>query len=76
MGLQKHYSVENIVQQLHRALSIAGSPYSDGFNAAQAKQDLYQIKCFLDDRYRELPHFSDEEEWHKSRTFQLLRNSR
>ena len=49
------------------------SPYNDGWTSASCKQELYQLKCWLDDAYRRLPTFAGEEKWEQERLVELLK---
>jgi hypothetical protein len=60
----------NYVRQVSGEIS---SPYNDGYTAMSLKQDLWQLKCLLEDTYEKLPTFVGEDEWYKQRTFDLLK---
>lgn len=49
------------------------SPYNDGFTAAYCKQDLYLLKCWLDEQYAQLPKFAGEESWEQQRVIDILK---
>jgi hypothetical protein len=72
MGFKKPNPTDafDYIRQMSGEIS---SPYNDGFNAMGLKQDLWQLKCFLDDAYEQLPKFVGEEEWYRQRTFDLLK---
>ena len=48
------------------------SPYNDGFTGKHCKQDLYLLKCYLDDAYASLPKFIGEEVWEQERLLRVL----
>jgi hypothetical protein len=48
------------------------SPYEDGFNAADAKRQIWQMKCWIEDIYANLPTFDEEKDWEKERIFDKL----
>jgi hypothetical protein len=73
MSFKISWDVDNITTQLRSAAREAGSPYNDGFSGMMCKRDLWQIKCILDDLYRDLPTFSGEEKWEEERTFEILK---
>jgi hypothetical protein len=58
---------------LGRALTEIHSPYNDGFVQMSCKQDLYMLKCWLDDEYCKLPTFVGEEKWEQERLVQILK---
>ena len=49
------------------------SAHNDGFVQMACKHDLYQLKCWLEDRYNSLPTFAGEEAWEQERIVQLLK---
>jgi len=49
------------------------SPYNDGWTSAACKQELYLLKCWLDDEYKKLPTFFEEDQWEKERLIDLLK---
>lgn len=69
---KKDWDVAEIVRQLRSIHRQASSPYNDGFTASGCKQDLFQIKCIVEDLYADTPTFSIEEEWYEQRTMDLL----
>lgn len=74
MGFHKHWDVSDIVGQLRSMMVEIRSPYNDGFSACYCKQDLYQIKCFIEDNWKDLPQFPDQErEWEQQRLVQKLK---
>ena len=58
---------------IRRSLAEIHSPYNDGFVQMNCKQELYLLKCWLDDEYRKLPHFVGEEQWEQERLIKLLK---
>jgi hypothetical protein len=72
MGFRKP-DLTNAYSIIRTALVEINSPYNDGFTAAGCKQELYQLKCWLDDQYNNLGHFVGEEEWEQKRIVQLLK---
>jgi hypothetical protein len=55
------------------ALVECNSPYNDGFTVYSCKEELYKLKCWLEDSYQSLPEVAGEEEWEKNRLVQLLK---
>jgi len=73
MGFRKpDYSV--IKDALRIIMGEIHSPYNDGFTSSSCKQDLYMLKCWLDDEYAKLPKFVGEEKWEQDRIVQILKN--
>jgi hypothetical protein len=72
MGFQKP-RVEDAYSIIHTLCIEISSPYNDGWTASGCKHDLYLLKCFIEDRYSDLPTFSGEEEWEQQRIIQKLK---
>lgn len=58
---------------IRRSLAEIGSSHNDGFTASHCKQELYQLKCWLEDAYSKLPTFVGEEQWEQERIVQILK---
>jgi hypothetical protein len=70
---KKDWDVAEIMRQLNAIHRQINNRYNDGFTSAGCKQDLYQIKCHIDDLYQTTPTFTVEEEWHQQRLVDLLK---
>jgi len=70
---RKDWNVGDIVRQLRSIHQQIISPHNDGFWAFACKEDLFQLKCLVDDLYLDTPNFIGEEEWHEQRTLNLLK---
>jgi hypothetical protein len=51
------------------------SPYNDGWTSCACKHDLYLLKCWLEEQYQRLPHFSEESQWEQQRVVDILKQS-
>jgi hypothetical protein len=50
------------------------NPYTDGFTQCHCKHQLYVLKCFIEDVYKDLPEFpTQEKEWEQQRIMELLK---
>jgi len=49
------------------------SPMNDGFTQSHCKQELYQLKCWLEDEYNKLPEFAGEQVWEQDRIINILK---
>ena len=58
---------------IRTSLAEINSPMNDGFTGSHCKQELYQLKCWLEDQYNSLPHFAGEEIWEQERIVHLLK---
>ena len=58
---------------IRKSLTEIGSSRNDGFTASHCKQELYQLKCWLEDEYHRLPTFVGEQAWEQERLVQLLK---
>jgi len=65
-----------IARYINKLAVYARSPHTDGFSACSCKHDLYMLKCLLEDVYKTLPEFpQQEQEWEKERLLQLLKRT-
>lgn len=73
MTFRKNWNVTDIMRQLQLVMSECAS-HPDGFTACCCKRDLYQIKCFIEDNWNDLPEFPQQErEWEQERIIQRLK---
>lgn len=75
MGFQKP-DLESVYTALRRSIGEIHSPYNDGFTSQCCKQELYQLKCWLEDQYNQLPTFADEAKWEQERIIEVLKNGK
>jgi hypothetical protein len=73
MGFIKNWNVNDIATQLHRMAHEVNDPRNDGWTASGCKKEMYQLKCLIEDIYKQLPNFQGEEEWEKERVAELLK---
>ena len=61
-------------REIRRMHSMASSPHTDGFTQCTCKHRLYLLKCLIEDLYKDLPEFPQQEkEWEQERLIQLLK---
>jgi len=72
MGFRKP-DLNEAYSAIRRSLGEIHSPYNDGFTSSCCKQELYMLKCWLDDEYTKLPTFAGEDKWEQDRLVQLLK---
>jgi len=72
MGFKKP-SLDNAYIVIRQNLTEICSPYNDGFTSSHCKQDLYLLKCWLEDEYKQLPTFAGEELWEQKRLIEILK---
>lgn len=58
---------------LRGILTEIASPWNDGFIQSSCKQELYVLKCWLEDEYNKLPTFAGEEKWEQERLVEILK---
>jgi hypothetical protein len=67
MGSIKSCDIADIAQKINALANSCCDPYvldDDGFTAWELKQDLYQVKCLVDDAISRCPSFGDvEKRW-------------
>ena len=73
MGFQKP-DIDSAYFVIRKSLGEIHSPYNDSFTSSSCKQDLYLLKCWLEDEYNSLPKFSGEEQWEADRIWQRLKH--
>jgi hypothetical protein len=72
MGFQKP-NVDSIYQTIRKSLGEIHSPYNDGWTSSSCKKELYLLKCWLEDEYKDLPTFAGEELWAQERLVEILK---
>jgi uncharacterized membrane protein len=73
VGFRKQTDADSIISLLSTLAAEARSGYNDGWTASSCKHELYRVKCYLDDVYKQLPNFVGEDEWEKDRVVELLK---
>jgi len=69
----KQPNLNPVYQAIGQLVTEITSPYNDGFTGKHCKQDLYLLKCYLDDVYLSLPKFIGEEIWEQERLLRVLK---
>ena len=59
--------------EIGKSLIEIASPYNDGWTSSSCKHELYLLKCWLDDAYKDLPTFDGEEQWEQAQLIKLLK---
>jgi hypothetical protein len=72
MGFRKP-NLDEASWAIRRSLSEIHSPFNDGYTQMGCKQELYMLKCWLEDEYNKLPTFTGEEKWEQERLIQVLK---
>ena len=72
MGFKKP-ALENAYSAIRSSLGEIHSPYNDGWTASACKQELYVLKCWLEDEFKKLPTFVGEEKWEQDRLVEILK---
>ena len=72
MGFAKT-DLDNARDIIRRQLAEIHTPYNDGFIQMHCKEELYMLKCWLEDEYTKLPTFLGEEKWEQERLIKLLK---
>lgn len=72
MAFHKRWDLVDVMTQLRYLMAEIRSPYNDGFTAAHCKHELYQLKCYIEDQYQDLPSFYEEREWEQQTIIQKL----
>ena len=72
MGFRKP-NLDPAYGAIRQSLAEINSPYNDGWTSSSCKQELYVLKCWLEDEYRRLPTFTEEEKWEQQRLVEILK---
>ena len=72
MGFRKP-NLEQARNIMGASLIEISSPYNDGWTSSSCKQELYLLKCWLENEYKKLPVFVGEELWEQERLIQVLK---
>ena len=72
MGFQKP-NMDSAYSIIRKSLGEIHSPYNDGWTSSSCKQELYLLKCWLEDEYSQLPTFVGEELWEQDRILGILK---
>jgi hypothetical protein len=72
LGFRKP-NLEDAYSAIRTSLVEINSPLNDGFTGSHCKQELYLLKCWLEDSYDQLPTFQGEELWEQERIVQILK---
>jgi hypothetical protein len=72
MGFKKP-DIDSVYSVIRTSLGEIHSPYNDGWTSRACKQELYMLKCWLEDKYNELPTFVGEEQWEQDRLVKILK---
>ena len=72
MGFRKP-DIESAYSAIRTSLGEIHSPYNDGYTQRSCKQELYMLKCWLNDEYDKLPTFAGEELWQQERLIKILK---
>jgi hypothetical protein len=72
MGFRKP-NIESAYSAIRTSLGEIHSPYNDGWTSSSCKQELYLLKCWLDEEYSKLPKFVGEEKWEQERLIKVLK---
>jgi len=73
MGFSKP-NLDSAYFAIRQSMMEISSPYNDGFTGSYCKQELYMLKCWLEDEYNKLPTFSGEDRWEQYRVIKILKN--
>lgn len=72
MGFKKP-NLDQAQLDIGKCLHEIHSSFNDGWTQMSCKQELYLLKCWLQDEYSKLPTFAGEEKWEQDRIVQVLK---
>ena len=63
-----------VARHIKHLASHAQDPRNDGFSQCTCKHELYLLKCLIEDLYKDLPEFPQQEkEWEQQRVMEILK---
>lgn len=78
MSYIKRWNIEEIKNQISAAYYTCSDPRMDGYTTWPIKQDLYEIKWYIDDVIKKCPTYVDEDKWlterEKERIINILKS--
>jgi hypothetical protein len=72
MGFKKP-DIASAYSAIRTSLGEIHSPYNDGWIQRSCKEELYMLKCWLEDEYKRLPTFVGEEKWEQKKILEILK---
>lgn len=76
MGYNRTSDLSSFYSVLRHLAAEVANPRNDGWVASGCKKELYQVKCFIEDLYQDLPTFTNETEWEQERLLELLKRKK
>jgi hypothetical protein len=73
MGLKQDVNIVVAYQEIRRLTAAIRDPRNDGWVASGCKHELYQLKCFINDVYQDLPTFIGEDKWEQQRLVDIMK---
>lgn len=77
MGYIKRWNLSEMQNYISNAYYVCSDPRQDGYTTWPIKQELYQLKWFLDNIISKCPTYVDEEQWlteqEKDRIIKILK---
>jgi hypothetical protein len=73
MGYRQTRNTTEAYTTIRQLAAEARDSRNDGWTASGCKHELYQLKCFIEDLYQDLPTFTNESEWEQERLIQIMK---
>lgn len=72
-SVNHHLNEVDVVRYIRNLAATARDPRTDGFTQCHCKHNLFLLKCLIDDLYKNLPEFPNQErEWEQKRLLEIL----
>lgn len=72
-SVNHHLNEVDVVRYIRNLSVTANSPHTDGFTQCHCKHQLFLLKCLIDDLYKDLPEFPEQEkQWEQKRMLEIL----
>lgn len=63
-----------VARDIKNLYHYATSPQTDGFTACTCKHRMFLLKCLIEDLYKKMPEFPEQEkQWEQQRLMDLLK---
>lgn len=72
-SVNQHLDGVDVARYIRNLAILGGSTHTDPFTQCHCKHQLFLLKCLIEDLYKQIPEFPEQEkEWEKSRMIDIL----
>lgn len=71
--VNQHLDEVDVVRYIRNLSITAGSPHTDPFTQCHCKHQLFLLRSLIEDMYKDLPEFPEQEkQWEQKRMLEIL----